>query len=487
MCKPIPDSRGLIEVGTVLGLVTIVCCTLSGCSTSADLSLATATTPQGSSDTTVASAANVLSTAPATAKANPTSVPTAMAVSTQTVPVQAVPVKQEALQRTTTQPASVEAFYRAEIRARVSGYVREVPVEMGDHVQLGATLLVVDVPDLENQLAIANAQLTRHQAAQQQAEAAIQVALAQITAAEAKLAQTQSERVRVDANLAALEAEFKRISDLVQRQAVESRLLDEVRKRRDAEQAAQLAMQSAIQAADADLTVMQARHNFAIAESAAAAAQTEIATRERQQAEITLGFATLKAPFAGIITARYVDPGDLVIPGRSTDDRQPLLVLSQSDKVRIQIPLPEADAAHVRPGDPVRLTFRNFPGESALTAPVTRLANELDPHSRTMLAEVELANPNHKLLPGMFGQATIELAQKVATNTLPARAVRFEESGKAYVYLVDDTQTVSIVPVTTGLDLGHTLEITSGVTAGQWVIDRHLQRFTPGQKVRLLE
>ena len=103
-----------------------------------------------------------------------------------------------------------------------------------------------------------------------------------------------------------------------------------------------------------------------------------------------------------------------------------------------------------------------------------------------MLVEAELPNPDGKFLPGMFGSATISLSTQVAANMLPARAVRFDEQGEAYVYLLDENDKVDIVQVTTGIDDGRKIEILSGVEAGQKVIDAHLKRFTTGQKVSVL-
>ncbi len=70
---------------------------------------------------------------------------------------------------------------------------------------------------------------------------------------------------------------------------------------------------------------------------------------------------------------------------------------------------------------------------------------------------------------------------------LPARAIRFDESGEAYVYVVDDDATVTIASVDTGMDQGHSIEVKSGVVAGQQVIDAHLKRFTSGQRVALVQ
>jgi HlyD family secretion protein len=86
----------------------------------------------------------------------------------------------------------------------------------------------------------------------------------------------------------------------------------------------------------------------------------------------------------------------------------------------------------------------------------------------------------------MFGQASITLSTNLAANVLPARAVRFSETGDSYVYVVADEK-VTVVPVTTGADDGNTIEIASGVEAGQFVLDAHLQRFTNGQMVRIVE
>ena len=103
-----------------------------------------------------------------------------------------------------------------------------------------------------------------------------------------------------------------------------------------------------------------------------------------------------------------------------------------------------------------------------------------------MLVEAEIPNPDGKLLPGMFGQATITMGTKVAANMLPARAVRFGDKGQAYVYVVDENEMVSIANVTTGFDDGRSIQILSGVTLGQHVVGGHLKRFTTGQKVTRL-
>ncbi len=400
------------------------------------------------------------------------------------VPVKAVAVVAQDVERTTTQPATVHPYYRAEIRARASGYVKELSADIGDFVNAGDALAVIDVPEMQEQRNIIEARIGRFEAEQQRAEAGIQLAEANVRSVEAKLEQAKSELNRADASLVAAEAEFERTRDLVARQSLERRMLDEARKRRDSEIANKEAVSSAIISAEADIAVANAQLVSAQADVRAAKSETQIGKSQLDEIDVLIAYATLKAPFAGVVTTRSVDLGDLVY--EQTQGGTPLFVVSQVDKVRVHVPVPEADAAAVNRDDKISLSFPSFPGEEAIQATVTRVSASLDPSTRTMLVEAEMANPDQKLIPGMFGQATITLATKVAVNMLPARAIRFDEAGQAYVYVVGEDETVEIVTVTTGLDDGSSVEIVSGVTPGQQVVDAHLRRFQPGQKVTLL-
>ncbi|MGY8767552.1 MAG: efflux RND transporter periplasmic adaptor subunit [Pirellulales bacterium] len=407
-------------------------------------------------------------------------------VSKKPVPVKTVSVVLEEVQQTTSQPATVHPYYRAEIRAMVSGYVKQVNADIGDFVEAGATLAIIDVPELAKQRQIIEAQIARYVSEEKQATAGIQLAVANVRSAEAQLDQSKSELISVEASLAAIEAEFNRTNDLVQRQSLESRMLDEVRKKRDSELASKQAMESAINSSAAFVAVAEAKLSSAETALVSAQAETTIAKRQLEELEVHIAYTTLKAPFSGVVTARTINPGNLVGDSSKAGNDQSLFVISQMDKVRVHIPVPEAEATQISRGDTVVLNFPSFSAEKPLEEKVTRLTSDLDPSTRTMLVEVEIENPDRKLLPGMFGQASINLNTKVAANMLPARAVRFEDSGQAYLYLVEEDKTVKVVQVTTGIDNGHHIEIKSGVEPGQQVIDAHLKRFTTGQKVTLV-
>lgn len=400
--------------------------------------------------------------------------------------VKTVAVTQTEIRPSTVQPASVHAFYEAQIHANASGFVGTIGFDIGDPVRRGDVLATIEVPEMLKRSEVIRARINRLKAEENRAAAGVDLARAQVTAAEAKLAETKSQKATADASLAAAEAEFKRTEDLVSRGSLQDRMLDEVRERRDSRRAAREAVTSLIKSAEANVVVAQAQASAAIADKQAAEADTEISRRELEELQVMIDYASVKAPFDGVVTLRNVDPGDLVGAEGDVATRRPMFVVSQLDKVRVQIPVPETDAARIRSGDQVTLTFPSYRDEPSIVAGVTRTSESLDPSTRTMLVEVELDNADRKLLPGMFGQAKIESAQNVAANLLPARAIRFDAEGKAYVYLVQADQSVAVTPVETGIDDGSSIQITGGIGSDAVVIDAHLKRFTDGEKVAVV-
>ncbi len=403
---------------------------------------------------------------------------TSRPVAVKTVAVEANPAR-----RTSVQPATVLPYFQADIRAKVTGYVQELTADIGDFVPAGAILAKIDVPELEAQRPVIEARIARAVAEEKRATSQIALAESGIKSVEARFQQAQADEGQVQASVAAAESQFTRTDDLVRRGSLQARLLDEARLGRDSEMARATSVTSAIAAAEAEVSVALAKLAAAEADFQAAQADTEIARRQLDELQTQLNFAILTAPFAGIITARNIAPGDLV---KNQQAGEALLVICQIDKVRIHIPVPEIDAPLIENGDEVTFTFPSFPAEEKLTAAVSRFTGSLEPSTRSMMVEVEIDNVGHKLLPGMFGHATIALSENIATNTLPARAIRFDESGKAYVYVVSPDETIAVTPITTGTDNGHVVEILTGVEVGTRVLDAHLQRFTAGQKVEVL-
>lgn len=407
--------------------------------------------------------------------------------STKMTPVKAVQLVQAEVERTTTQPATIHAYQRAEIRANVTGYVKERIGDIGDVVDAGDVLAVIAIPELTKRRVIQKARIARYEAHEQQAEAGIRLAEAELRAVTAKLAQAQAEQGRAEATLAAAKAEFDRTEDLVQRQSLQSRMLDEVRMRLDSQQANVDAVTSAILAAEADVAVSEAKLSSAKSDLVAASADTLVARTELEELDAAIGYATIRAPFAGVVTERSIEAGDLVRQHSEVGVGQPLYVVSQIDRLRVRIPIPEVDAAYLKRGDSITLSFPFFATEPPLSATVTRDSGSLAPQSRTLLVEAELDNPGRKLLPGMFGQATIRLGAKIAAGTLPARVIRFDEAGKAFVYVIESNSTVTVANIDTGIDDGETIEVVAGLKPGQRVIDAHLRRFRNGDRIAVLD
>lgn len=262
-------------------------------------------------------------------------------------------------------PATIQAFFVTDLYAKDTGYVSQVAADMGDHVKKGQVLASIDDPELE-------AQYDRARAAVEQAEASIDVAKRQLTA--------------MQADLALHEATLDRQKTLFAGKATTAQSLDEA--------------QAKERVARANLATGQAKILLAEANLAAAEAETE-------RLKALLRYDRVTAPFDGVITRRLVNPGDLVQAPTSSHSR-PLFTCQAIQQVRVLADVPEANARSVRPGLAAAVKLY---GEDELTVhgEVNRVASALDPATRTMRVEIDLPNPDEKLLPGMYAQVTFEL------------------------------------------------------------------------------
>ncbi|HBE71444.1 MAG TPA: efflux RND transporter periplasmic adaptor subunit [Planctomycetaceae bacterium] len=396
-------------------------------------------------------------------------------------PVKLVTAKEAEIQRTTTQPATVHGYFQSQVRAKVNGYCTQLTVDIGDVVAAGDELAQLAVPELEKQRDVLRARVRLQEARYAASQAGVQLAKAGLASAIARLEQSTSELQRGDAELAAAEAEYARTSDLVSRGSIQQRVLDEVTKKRDSSKAALQALQSAVSSMEAEVQIAQAEVSSANALLDTARAETSVSRGELEEIEVMLDYTTIRAPISGVVTQRDLELGELV----ETDGfgTPPLLTISQIDVLRVRVAIPEVDAPFIQVGDKLELSLPSFSSESPIQATVSRTANALDVSSRTMLIEADVQNPSGKLLPGMFGSATITLTQGELATMLPARAVRFREDGSAYVYVVDGKNSVQITEVQTGFDNGKQIQIVSGIESGTAVIGTHLKRFTDGQQV----
>ena len=176
-------------------------------------------------------------------------------------------------------------------------------------------------------------------------------------------------------------------------------------------------------------------------------------------------YQVMRAPFDGVVTARFADPGALLPAATgSTQAAQPLLEIADLNSLRISLQLGQDDAALVRVGDSVELQLR---AEGApVAAKISRLSRALDARTRTMLAEVELRDPPEGMYPGAF--VNVSLSLKGAPRPLvPAEAILLKD-GAPVVPTVEDRK-IHFVKVRTGVDDGRTIEILSGLRGGELV------------------
>jgi membrane fusion protein (multidrug efflux system) len=214
-------------------------------------------------------------------------------------------------------------------------------------------------------------------------------------------------------------------------------------------------------------TVDQARGRF------------EVARASLAQSETLLGYATITAPFTGIVTQRFVDPGALIQAGGASSA---IVALMDFSKVRLQTAVPEAEASRVAVGQPVRVTTENLPGMQ-FDGKVTRFSYALDTASRTMLAEVILDNPALALRPGMLVNAKIGIERKEGALLMPAEALVMEKAN-AFAYGVNGNKARKR-PIKVGFNDGKNVEVLEGLTADDAVILAGKLKLSDGRAVQV--
>jgi membrane fusion protein (multidrug efflux system) len=320
-------------------------------------------------------------------------------------------------------PGDLVGFYEAALHSKVTGYLKSISVDKGDMVRAGQVLADIEVPELHSTL--------------NQAQASLAIA-----------------RVTYD--------RLKRV------QQSDPRLV-----------------------AQEDVDIAYAKDQEA---QAAVGTLTTLA-----------GYTQIIAPFDGVITGRFADPGaliragggdigagetaGLISPGATEgagghrSGGGPILTLADIDKLRVYIYVPEGSYPLIRRGTPAELRFDEFPGR-VFHGSVARYATALDLATRTMLTEVDIDNPKHVLYPRSYAHVTLELVRHPNALTIPVAAVN--GIGKAARVLVVRSGKVIEVPVTTGINNGNDVEITSGLNTTSMVVATYSSTLSAGQDVNYI-
>jgi len=218
----------------------------------------------------------------------------------------------------------------------------------------------------------------------------------------------------------------------------------------------------------------------------AAKAKSGVAVAGLQRIETLLSYAKITAPFSGVITKRWVDPGALIPAPTSSSTSKSAAVVTLMDfsTVRIDVAIPDTEAPLVKKDLPVTVTVSELPGR-VYQATLTRFSYALDESTKTMATEIEISNPDLALRPGMWAAVEIELQKKENALLIPAEALVIEKN-KNSVFVVRDKKALKVA-LTTGFDDGVNVEILKGCGLNDAVIVAGKQSVTDGQKVQAIE
>jgi RND family efflux transporter MFP subunit len=226
--------------------------------------------------------------------------------------------------------------------------------------------------------------------------------------------------------------------------------------------------------AQQELDTAQSRDSSA--EAAIAAARADVG-----RYQTLVDYTRITAPFDGVITRRYVDPGALVQAGTASETQSlPVVRVSDNYRLRLDFPVSVAYVKDMHVGDSVEVRVESLSGMS-FTGAITRATLKVTEETRTMVTEIEVPNPNLEIVPGMYSTVVLKLQKRPNTLVIPAEAVATDQ--KSTVFVVNDRQEIEERPVTLGLETPNQYEVISGLKEGELVMIGNRSRVRPGQKV----
>lgn len=193
------------------------------------------------------------------------------------------------------------------------------------------------------------------------------------------------------------------------------------------------------------------------------------------------GFATLRAPFAGVVTQRAADIGDLVGPGAS--QQQPLFSVADIHRMRVYVSVPQAYSAAMKPGMAATVTVPDYPGRT-WKGPVIGTSGAISGQSGTFQVQVAIDNPGEALKAGGYGQVSFDMAGRETTVQIPSNTLVFRAAGTQVATVGADGK-VHLVAITIGRDLGGKVEITHGLKPGMKIVDNPPDSIAEGELVRV--
>lgn len=329
-----------------------------------------------------------------------------------------------------------------DVHAKVSGYVRRIFVDIGDRVHAGQTLALLEVPEL-------NAQYRGSQSEEQRSKEQIRIAQHEISQAEA--------------SHAALQANFDRLLQASKAQPglIAEQELDDARAKANASQAQ-------VDAARATLSAAQQ--------------QADVSKADVERYGALQSYTTITAPLSGVVIWRYADTGALIQSGTSSDSQSlPLVKLSESDLLRLRLPVPEDAVGYIHDGDTVQIRVDAL--HRSFTGKIVRFTHNVSLDTRTMETEIDVPNKDLSIDPGMYANAYVQLAHRESVLTVPLLAVQRDDSGQSTVLVADSQNRVHRRRVTLGIQGSLLAEVRSGLQPNERVVLGNPARYKDGEQI----
>lgn len=334
-------------------------------------------------------------------------------------------------------------FQEIDVYAKESGYIKELHIDWGTHVEKGQLLAVLEIPELQEQLQGDEAALKRSE--QDLERAHEELTRAQSAYAVAHITYTREAEVQ------------KTRPELISQEEID------VAQGKDLETSA---------------SVSAAKDSVAAAESAMANAKANLA---RDNA--LYGYARMTAPFDAVVTKMYAYTGALLPAGTSSNIGESALCrLSQNDLLRLVIPVPERYAGDIHTGQEIKVNVSAL--KKTFTGKVIRYSDQIDMSTRTMHTEVQVPNANYEIIPGMYADIQLPIHTDANALTLPVQSVQTKGNGTGSVMIVNSANQIEKRNVTIGIQTANAVEILSGVKENEMAIYGEQDQYQPGMLVK---
>jgi|HubBroStandDraft_6_1064221.scaffolds.fasta_scaffold23778_4 RND family efflux transporter MFP subunit len=334
-----------------------------------------------------------------------------------------------------------QPYQVVDVHPKVSGYMKQINVDIGDIVRQGQTLAVLEVPELKAEL---------------------QQSVFRLEQTKEEITQAQHEINRAEATHSALHSAYERLEEAAKGHPglIAQQELDDA-------QAKDLSSESQVDAAKAAM--------------AAAKQHTGAAEADNQRVQALHDYTTVQAPIAGVVVWRFADTGALIQGGTNSNSQDlPIVRISQSTLLRLRIPVPESDVQYVRDGD--ALEVRVDAASRSFTGKIVRFTRDVNFETRTMETEIDVQNQDLKISPGMYANTMLRLGHSENVVTVPIEALVLNGKQRV-VYVVDSTNRVHPCPVEVGIQGSKLVEIRSGLHPGDRVIVGGQEKYQENEEI----